>query len=68
MKLLFVYFLALAAAWLGLNAFMLGLAFWEFPGALAPLAAGAVLILISARLMFGVIRMYLRPGRSRYLD
>ncbi len=71
MKLLFYYFCALALAWAGVNSLLVGLAYWDNNvGAPVPMAAGLLLLLLAARFIILVVRLYLPPdhGESRELE
>ncbi len=70
MKLLIYYFCALAFIWAGVNSFLVGLAYWgNARGAFAPFAGSFVLMLLGARFIVAVIRIYVPPeGESRRLE
>jgi hypothetical protein len=69
-KIIILYLSGLSLAWLGLNSFLFGLAFWSRDGALMPTAAGLALILLAARLLLALVRLYLPPKdpQGRLLD
>ena len=69
MKLIIYYFSALALAWLGLNAILIAVAYWDRDGALAPLVLGLLVTLGAVRLILATVRLYTRPksGRGRGL-
>lgn len=58
MKFLFLYCFSLIFGWLGINSVMIGLAYWEFDGALMPVLAGGLLCLLAVRMILATIRMY----------
>lgn len=68
MKFLFLYCFSLVFAWLGINSIMVGLAYWEFHGALMPLLAGTALSLTAVRLILATVRMYYPSKGGRDQD
>ena len=68
MKFLFLYCFSLIFGWLGINSIMIGLAYWDFSGALMPILAGGLMSLISIRLMLATIRMYYPSKGGRDQD
>lgn len=68
MKFLFLYCFSLIFGWLGINSILIGLAYWNFAGALMPILAGGLMCLMSARLILATIRMYYRSKGSRDQD
>ena len=68
MKFLILYCFSLLFGWLGINSVMIGLAYWEFSGALMPILAGGLLCLLSARLILATIRMYYPSKGTRDQD
>ena len=70
MKLIILYISGLSLAWLGLHSFLFGLAFWPHDGALMPTVVGLALILLAARLLLALVRIYLPPKDppNRLLD
>lgn len=65
LKLLILYSSSLAAAWVSLNSLLFGLDNWAETGALMPVAAGGLGLLISARLILATVRIYLPPKNDR---
>ncbi len=69
MKLLLYYLCALVLAWVGLNSLMVGLAYWDHAaGALAPIVCGILSLLLAARFIILVVRIYLPPDRGESRD
>ena len=68
MKFLFLYCFSLIFGWLGVNSVMIGLAYWDFSGALMPIMAGFLLCLLSARLILATVRMYYPSKGGRDQD
>ena len=64
-KLLFLYCSSLAATWISLNSLLFGLRHWSESGALMPVTASALGLLISARLILATVRIYLPPKNDR---
>lgn len=64
-KLLLLYFSSLASAWLSLNSLLFGLLNWRQSGALMPVIVGGLGLLISARLILALVRVYLPPKKKR---
>ena len=68
MKFLFLYCFSFIFGWLGINSIMVGLAYWDFSGALMPVVVGALLCLLAARLILATVRMYYPSKRGRDQD
>lgn len=62
-KLFFLYISGLGLAWIGLCSLMFGMSHWQFKGSIMPLLAGLGILLIAARLLLALIRIYLPPKK-----
>lgn len=64
-KLLFLYCSSFAATWISLSSLLFGLRHWSESGALIPVIAGALGLVISARLILATIRIFLPQKNDR---
>ncbi len=69
-KLIFLFLTGLFSAWLSLNSLLFAVAHWSHDGALMPALASFLGLLLSFRLLLGLVRIYLPPKNRRrgYLD
>ena len=65
LKLLFLYVTGLGLAWIGLCSLMFALSHWSFQGAMMPLLAGLLIMLIAGRFLLALVRIYLPPKNRR---